>query len=305
MLALNSVDFQYVPGRKTLDHVGFHVNRGELYALLGRNGAGKTTCMEIIEGLREPACGTISLLGKPVTCANRKGLRSHTGALLQETALPDDLTSIEALRLYGTCSGREDDSERLLHEVGLDSSINIRTKNLSGGERRRLDFAIAIYGQPDLVILDEPTSGMDVDSRDRLWELVMALRDRGAAILMTTHYLEEAQEHADRIGILTAGSIVQEGTYLDLVAGLTTTISFRTDTELPSHSGLSRLAGYGYEIETGNPQHTLHLLLEWAEKHRIKLDGLQVAALSLQELVMRESGIRSHSGDYDTKETSR
>jgi ABC-2 type transport system ATP-binding protein len=194
--------------RLTIDYGDFRavadlsleVRRGELYALLGTNGAGKTSTLEVIEGHRAPTSGTVRILGEDPR--DRRAVRPRTGIMLQESGFAADLGALETLALIGGLTGREDRPERVLDLVGLSAKADTRVAALSGGEKRRLDFATAVYGSPELIFLDEPTTGLDIQSRDDLWGTVDRLREDGATIVLTTHYLEEAQQRADRIGLM-------------------------------------------------------------------------------------------------------
>ncbi len=181
--------------------LSFEVRRGELYALLGTNGAGKTSALETVEGHRTPTSGTVRVFGHQP--GDRRAVRPRMGVMLQESGFSPDLTVRESVRLIGTLTRRTDDVDRVLDIVDLTGKAGRKVSQLSGGEKRRLDFATAVYGTPELIFLDEPTTGLDVQSRDHLWMTVDRLRENGATIVLTTHYLEEAQQRATGSGSCT------------------------------------------------------------------------------------------------------
>ncbi|GAB7039348.1 hypothetical protein JCM9533A_31980 [Catenuloplanes niger JCM 9533] len=167
--------------------LSFHVERGELYALLGTNGAGKTSTLEIVEGHRAPTSGTVTVFG--ASPRDRAAVRPRIGIMLQESGFTPDLTVRESVRLIGGLTGREDTVDRVLAIVDLTAKAGTLVSQLSGGEKRRLDFATAVWGAPELIFLDEPTTGLDIQSRDALWAAVDRLREDGSTIVLTTHYL--------------------------------------------------------------------------------------------------------------------
>ncbi len=218
--------------------VSFHVGQGELVALLGTNGAGKTSLVEILEGLAAPTTGKVRLFGKdPVR--ERKVISPRTGIMLQEAGFAQDLTVGETLKMWaGTLSAPRPISEAL-ELVGLESRSRVRVKSLSGGERRRLDLAMATLGRPDILFLDEPTTGLDPASRRRTWELVQSMLDDGVTVLLTTHYLEEAEELADRVLIMSSGQIVTRGTVAEIVSSQPSRITFALAGEALRQIGIS------------------------------------------------------------------
>ena len=263
-------------------NLSFSVQQGELYALLGTNGAGKTTTLETIEGYRAPTSGRVSVFGGDPR--DRATVRPRVGIMLQESGFAADLTAAESLRLAGSLSGREDDWARVLRLVDLTAKADTRVAQLSGGEKRRLDFAMAIWGSPELVFLDEPTTGLDPTARDQLWDVVRGLREKGTTIILTTHYLEEAQKNADRIGLMHKGNLEREGTLAELVENQPAHISFvaPAGVDLPvavsaTENGLSR-------IETDDVQRDLTTLLVWAQNAGHRLDRLTATSSSLDDV---------------------
>ena len=270
-------DFQAVK------NLTFQVEQGELYALLGTNGAGKTSALEVIEGHRKASSGTVQVFGK--SPADRRAVRPRMGIMLQESGFSADLTVTESVRLIGRLSGRTDSVDRVLGLVGLTRKATTRVGQLSGGEKRRLDFATAVYGRPELIVLDEPTTGLDIQSRDALWEAVEELRGNGSTVILTTHYLEEAQQHADRIGLMHRGTLRSEGTVAELTRTLPAAIQFSLSPGAPVPPlGATQPAGPAYQIETFELQADLKRLLDWADLHDVDLHGLSAAPTRLDDV---------------------
>ncbi|GAA3585690.1 ABC transporter ATP-binding protein [Amycolatopsis ultiminotia] len=263
--------------------LSFQVARGEFYALLGTNGAGKTSTLEIIEGHRSATSGSVRVFGK--NPRDRAAVRPRMGIMLQESGFSPDLTVAESVRLIGSLTRRTDRIDRVLDIVDLTRKAGTKVSQLSGGEKRRLDFATAVYGTPELIFLDEPTTGLDIQSRDALWDAVDRLRAEGSTIVLTTHYLEEAQQRADRIGLMHNGVFHREGTVSELTRMLPATITFR----LPNHSPAlplpaTRDAEGKFLIETFGLQKDLHTLLGWAQDHAMELRDLQAGPTRLDDV---------------------
>ena len=276
-LNLRYGDFQAVKD------LSFHVERGELYALLGTNGAGKTSALEIIEGHRKASSGTVRVFGKSPT--DRRAVRPATGIMLQESGFSPDLTVAESVRLIGRLSGRSDAVDRVLGLIDLTRKAETRVSQLSGGEKRRLDFATAVYGRPELIFLDEPTTGLDIQSRDALWDAVEQLREDGSTVVLTTHYLEEAQQRADRIGLMHRGTLRHEGTVSELTRTLPASIQFSLPPNAPALPMRSaQMPDRSYLIETFDLQTDLKRLLDWADAHAVELLGLSAAPTRLDDV---------------------
>jgi len=261
--------------------LSFGVQRGELYALLGTNGAGKTSTLEVVEGHRRATSGTVRIFG--ASPQDRRAVRPRTGIMLQESGFSPDLTVRESVGLIGSLSGRRDDIDRVLAIAGLSRKVDTLVSQLSGGEKRRLDFATAVYGGPELVILDEPTTGLDIQSRDALWAAVGRLRDEGSTVVLTTHYLEEAQQRADRIGLMHQGTLRREGTVAELTQTLPSVISFGLPPGAPEPPTVGALNG-GFRIETFHLQDDLHRLLVWARDHGVELQQLEAGPTRLDDV---------------------
>ncbi|RPF21903.1 ABC transporter ATP-binding protein [Myceligenerans xiligouense] len=263
--------------------LSFQVERGELYALLGTNGAGKTSTLEVVEGHRAASSGTVRVFGE--SPSDRGAVRPRTGIMLQESGFSPDLTVAETVRLIGRLSGRTDSAERVLGIVDLAGKAETRVAQLSGGEKRRLDFATAVYGRPELIFLDEPTTGLDIQSRDALWDAVEELRADGSTIVLTTHYLEEAQQRADRIGLMHHGVFRHEGTVSELTRTLPAAIQFSLPAGSPTPPMHPGPVGDGaYQIETFDLQADLKQLLDWAHAHGVELHGLSAAPTRLDDV---------------------
>ena len=284
--------------------VDLHVERGELYALLGTNGAGKTSLLEVVEGLAPATAGSVRVLGRDPR-ADRAALRPHTGIMLQEAGFPPELRVTELLRTWSRTLTRPRDVGTVLGEVGLSHRADVAVKSLSGGERRRLDLALAILGRPTVLFLDEPTTGLDPESRRASWDLIRGMVDDGLTVVMTTHYLEEAEALADRIGIMHEGRLVREGTAAQIVADEPARISFALPPGTPALPAL-----YGrHRVRTGHREvrHTvsterlqadLHRLLNWAEEHQVTLEHLDARMASLEQAFLAIAGRgRTAAGD--------
>ncbi|WP_030193605.1 ABC transporter ATP-binding protein [Streptomyces sp. NRRL S-87] len=282
----------YAGGFDAVRGVSFSVARGEVFALLGTNGAGKTSTVELLEGLARPSAGTVRVLGLD-PYARRAEVRPRTGVMLQEGGFPADLTVAETVRMWAGCTtgargptgaGRRTE---VVERVGLGRRAAVRVKQLSGGERRRLDLALALLGRPEVLFLDEPTSGMDPEGRRDTWDLVRELRDEGTTVLLTTHYLEEAEQLADRLAILHAGELVLAGTPGEVTASRPARIRFRLPPDVPAARlplALRAAAdGPRVEIRTTTLQETLGELLRWAADSGTVLDRLDARSPSLEE----------------------
>jgi ABC-2 type transport system ATP-binding protein len=202
-----------------VDGLDLEVPRGECFGLLGPNGAGKTTTVEILEGLSWPTSGSVEVLGLEWT-QNERELRERIGVTLQETRFPEKSTVLETARLFRSFYRQGITPEEALRRVSLESKAGAYVESLSGGQQRRLAVAIALVGDPELIFLDEPTTGLDPQSRRQLWEVIRDLRGRGRTIVLTTHYMDEAERLCDRVGIVDRGKLIALGSPADLIARL-------------------------------------------------------------------------------------
>ncbi|MEI7889640.1 MAG: ABC transporter ATP-binding protein [Actinomycetes bacterium] len=263
--------------------LSFEVRRGEVFGLLGPNGAGKTTTVEILEGYRARTSGTVTVLGLDPQ-GRPRDLRERVGIVLQNSALYANLTVHEALSHFASLYPAPRNVDETIALVGLQGKEDGRSRTLSGGQRRRLDLALALIGDPDLVFLDEPTTGFDPQARRAAWETIRSLRSLGTTIVLTTHYLDEAQELADRVAIIKDGRVVAEGTPQD-IGGATA-----------HQARVSWTDEYGakQEIETDMPTKLLHEITGTALAAGRELTGLKVSRPSLEDiyldLTMEEPG---------------
>ena len=277
-----------------VDGVSFTVQAGEVYGLLGENGAGKTTIVEILEGFRTRTSGSVSVLGGDPGVADR-ALRDRIGIVLQSTGVERVLTVGEVLELYGSCYRRSRTVAECVDLVGLEDTVGKRCDRLSGGQRRRLDLALGIIGYPDLLFLDEPTTGFDPAARRGAWELIRSLSAGGTTVLLTSHYLDEVEQLADRVGVLRRGRLIAEGSPAALTAATgDTTVRFT----LPDDVGLDDVAallngaevadggGFDVVVTTPTPTATLHTLTGWALQRGHELDDLIVQRPSLEDLFL-------------------
>ena len=268
--------------------ISFTIDEGEVVALLGPNGAGKTTAVEVMEGFRQADEGRVEVLGHDPGTADR-GFRDRIGIVLQETGIEQNLRVREALEYYGSPYSRRLPAGDLIEQVGLGEKADAKIKTLSGGQKRRLDLALGLVGDPDLVFLDEPTTGFDPAARRKSWELVQGLTSLGKTILLTTHYLDEAQHLANRVIVLSQGLIVAEGAP-DTIGEdrLLTTVSFRADDPslLPRTEEEPEVEGETVSYQTDRPTALLHALTGWAAGREMELDGLEVTRPSLEDVYL-------------------
>ncbi|MFB8027371.1 MULTISPECIES: ABC transporter ATP-binding protein [unclassified Streptomyces] len=276
----------YAGGFEAVRGVSFSVGRGELFALLGTNGAGKTSTVELLEGLARPDSGSVRVLGHD-PWRERAAVRPRTGVMLQEGGFPSDLTVTETLRMWAGCTSGARPPAEALDLVGLTARARVRVKQLSGGERRRLDLALALLGRPEVLFLDEPTTGLDAEGRRETWRLVRELRDGGTTVLLTTHYLEEAEALADRLAIMHQGRVVTSGTIADVTAARPARIRFGLPEGVSAHQLPPALRGDAdgrhVDIRTRTLQQSLHELLRWAHESGVELLGLDARSASLEE----------------------
>ncbi|MDB1086008.1 ABC transporter ATP-binding protein [Streptomyces sp. ACA25] len=273
-------------GFEAVRGLDFSVLRGEVFALLGTNGAGKTSTLEVLEGLAPPTGGRVRVLGHD-PFRERAAVRPRIGIMLQEGGFPSDLTAVETARMWAGCTSGARPVPEALDLVGLGERANVRVKQLSGGERRRLDLALALLGRPEVLFLDEPTTGLDAEARHRTWQLVRELRDQGTTVVLTTHYLEEAESLADRLAIMREGRIVLSGTPAEVTASRPSRIRFTlpdgmTADSLPPSLHVSA-DGPRVEVRTEQLKEDLTDLLLWARAEAVPLTGLDARSASLEE----------------------
>ena len=277
-------------GVAVVDRLSFHIEEGEVYALLGHNGAGKTTTVEILEGHRTATSGSVSVLGLDPATAGRE-LRDRIGIVLQSSAVEPQLTVREALRFYGSCYRRPRDVDEVVELVGLREQADARVGTLSGGQRRRLDLGLGIAGSPEMLFLDEPTTGFDPVARRQSWDLVRRLCAVGTTVLLTTHYLDEAEHLADRVGVLASGELVAEGTPEELMSATPhTTIRFELPHEVDPDALLvpadAQYEGMVCVIETDRPTRVLAEVMGAAAARGHELKGLSVRRPTLEDIFL-------------------
>jgi ABC-2 type transport system ATP-binding protein len=276
------------------------IQRGEVFGLLGPNGAGKTTIVEILEGHRARTAGEVWVLGFDPGLRERSFLE-RIGIVPQEGGLDPVLTVREVIDLYSAAYPRPRAADEVVELVGLTEKRDARVETLSGGQRRRLDLAVAVAGDPELLFLDEPTTGFDPSARRRAWALVDGLRSLDKTILLTTHYMEEAQRLADRVAVISGGRIVAEGSPSTLAGRevRTAVISFRRPEaipldELPLPAGVAVQSADGHvAFRTATPTRDLTPLVLWAEAHQHELEGLTVTRPSLEDVYLELTEARA------------
>jgi ABC-2 type transport system ATP-binding protein len=270
--------------------VSFTAEDGECVAILGPNGAGKTTVLEILEGYLQQDSGRVEVLGIDPRKAGRTW-RERIGIVLQETAVDAYLTVREVLERNAGYYPDPRPVDEVIGLVGLQEKATARVNKLSGGQQRRLDVGLGIIGRPRLLFLDEPTTGFDPSARRGAWQLVADLRRLGTTILLTTHYMDEAQQLADRIVVVAAGRVVATGTPTDL--GGRDTDAVRIRFQLPDDVDPASLpvevarTATGYEITTDDEVRVLHTLTGWALDHGVRLEGLVAVRPSLEDIYLR------------------
>jgi ABC-2 type transport system ATP-binding protein len=295
MTAISVVDLRKSYGSTAaVDGVSFEVAEGEVYGLLGHNGAGKSTTVEILEGHRDREGGDVSVLGADPATAGRE-LRDHIGIVLQTSGIESELTVREAISLYGSVYRRRRPLDEVLDLVGLDQKADARIGTLSGGQKRRVDLALGIVGYPELLFLDEPTTGFDPAARRRSWDMIKQLCSLGTTVLLTTHYLDEAEQLADRVGVLTHGKLVAEGTPEQLMAASpTTTITFDIPDGVDPDALLvpadAVYAGPTCLIETTEPTRVLAEVMGAATARGHELRGISVRRPSLEDVFLGLAG---------------
>jgi ABC-2 type transport system ATP-binding protein len=276
-----------------VDGIDLEVQHGEVFALLGPNGAGKTTAVEIMEGHRNRTAGEVSVLGYDPETGGRE-FRQRIGIVLQETGFQRFLTVAEIVDMFRGYYPHPPPLDEILAVVGLTEQRDILVRRLSGGQQRRLDVAIGLAGDPDLLFLDEPTTGFDPAARRHAWQMVLDLKSRGKTILLTTHYLEEAEYLADRVAIIAQGKIVAEGTPAQLISREpASTIRFRLvqRAELPPDLSTSAQIANGVVVlRTASPTQALFEVLSWAKDNGIELEELSLSKPSLEDVYLKLVG---------------
>jgi ABC-2 type transport system ATP-binding protein len=262
---------------EALRGIDFDIAEGEVFGLLGPNGAGKTTTVEILEGYRTRDGGDVEVLGHD-PARSEPAFRERIGVVLQQSQLWPTLSVAETHRMFASYYEHPRDVDEVISLVGLEEKRDARVKTLSGGQKRRLDLGVALVGDPELVFLDEPTTGFDPAARRAAWEMIRSLRSLGKTILLTTHYLDEAEQLADRVAVLLDGRIVREGTPAELTGG--------------THETEVRYRQNGHEvvIRTTEPTQLLHELTSKALADGHELEGLVVRRPTLEDVYLIITG---------------
>jgi len=283
---------------RAVDGVSFEVAPGEVFGLLGPNGAGKTTTIEMLEGLNRPDSGSATVLGIDVT-RHPDQLKERVGVQLQTAALYPNLTVVELLDLFGSFYTRRRPAAELIRELGLEERQTARSSELSGGQRQRLSIALALVNDPELIFLDEPTTGLDPQGRRSLWEHIEGLRTQGRTILLTTHYMEEAEKLCDRVAIMDHGKILEVGTVNDLVTRhfRERTVRFATrpeltDTVLSALPGVQRVAHESDEsvLYTAEVPQTVGALIKRGDEMGLEALDLAVRRPTLEDVFIELTG---------------
>jgi ABC-2 type transport system ATP-binding protein len=281
-----------------VDGLDLEVRRGECFGLLGPNGAGKTTTIEILEGLTDPDAGEVEILGT-TWAKDADALRERLGISLQETQLAEKLTVGETIRLFRSFYRNGRDPEEVLRRLALDEKRGSRVGKLSGGQKQRLAVACALVGNPDVLFLDEPTTGLDPQSRLQLWQIVMDFRAQGGTVLLTTHYMDEAERLCDRVAIVDHGKVIAEGTPTALISSLhaANVIEFATEPELDEASlrALPGVAephrrGPNWSLPVNSLAETVPALLDRVEGSGAKLVNLSTHRATLEDLFVSLTG---------------
>jgi ABC-2 type transport system ATP-binding protein len=282
-----------------VDHLDLDVRAGECFGLLGPNGAGKTTTVEILEGLTAPDGGTVELLGQRWGVGDDQALRERLGVQLQETKLGERLTVEETVRMFRSFYRRGLGVDEIIRTVALEEKRDARVGKLSGGQRQRLAVACALVGQPDLLFLDEPTTGLDPQARLKLWGIVEAFRAGGGTVLLTTHYMEEATRLCDRVAIMDRGRVIALGTPAELIEslGAEQIVDFGVRSPLDA-APLAKLTGVrtvreregGYSLTVSNIAAALPALLGELQRQNVELEALTTHQATLEDVFVHLTG---------------
>ena len=288
-------------GVKAVDGISFEVQQGEIFGFLGPNGAGKTTTIEIIEGYKTPDSGSVTTLGLDPR-KDGYDLKERIGIMLQETVLYPDLRVGEILRLFASYYRRPTDPDALLEMIGLEEKQRAFVHELSGGQKQRLAFILTLINDPELLFLDEPTAGLDPQSRCAIWEWIRLARKKGKTVFLTTHYIEEAEDLCDRVAIIDHGKIIALDTPRRLIAGLDVKhrIEFVTDGAVDSVR-LEGISGVDKALEASKGEFVLYVqetqsvlgeLMALAERDGLALRDLRVEGATLEDVFIKLTGRR-------------
>ena len=278
--------------------ISFAVEKGEVFGILGPNGAGKTTTIEMIEGLRKPDGGNIEIAN--IDALKEPGrVREIIGVQLQATSIYDDIRVKEAIELFGSYYKRSISTRQILEEISLTEKTSSKVNSLSGGQKQRLCIGLALVNDPEVLFLDEPTTGLDPQARHNIWSIVENLRDHGKTIIMTTHYMEEAEQLCGRVAIIDRGNIIALNNPNDLInaAGLNTTIEFSTSRDLngisekiPEIQKMNHGSVNKYSINTKTVSMTLKILTNLCYESNIELENISVRKTTLEDVFLAMTG---------------
>ena len=283
---------------KAVNGLSFEVKKGEIFGLLGPNGAGKTTTLEILEGLRTADSGKVKILGEDIL-NNSKHLRDKVGIVLQNTGMLPYLTLLELFEIFSSFYKSTEPIEELAQRFDLEKIIDRHYEDLSGGQKQRFVLALALLHKPEIVFLDEPTVGLDPQVRQNFWDIIMDLRRDGMTILLTTHYMDEAEILSDRVAIIDHGKIVAVDKPVKLVNSLGVVSHIKFVSSKPINVGdLEQLPGiiaarrdrYIYDLETSTPEQSLRVLLEWEKQFSGRVFNLQVQQATLEDVFLKLTG---------------
>ncbi|MEE6272979.1 ABC transporter ATP-binding protein [Georgenia sp. MJ206] len=314
IIAVTGLRRSYGSGSESFEAVrgiDLTVRRGELFALLGTNGAGKTSTLEVLEGLAPASAGEVRVLGHD-PYRQRHAVRPRTGIMLQDAGFPAELTAAETARMWHGTLTRAVPVDEALAAVGLEHRAGVRVASLSGGERRRLDLALALMGRPEVLFLDEPTTGLDPQSRRTTWDLVTGLLEDGVTVMLTTHYLEEAEALADRLAIMDAGRIAREGTIPEIVAAETAAVTFADDdgagslplSSLPALAAAPARERGTWTLASSDLQATLTALLTEAGRAGVHLRALDARSASLEQAFLAVASSQTDATADDARRTA-
>ncbi len=296
---------RYESGKKAVDAVrglDLEVEQGECFGLLGPNGAGKTTTVEILEGLLEPTSGEVEILGRRWGVGRDHQLRQRLGITLQETKLVEKLSVLETLRLFRSFYDEGSDPEETLARVGLEEKSATWIRKLSGGQRQRVAVACALVGRPELLFLDEPTTGLDPQARRQLWEVVTSLKREGRTILLTTHYMDEAERLCDRVAVIDHGKVIALGSPRELISGLggehVIEFSLEPDGRTVDAALFSRIEDVSKAVEeaesylltVSEPHRTIPAFLELLRREKLELKSLTTRHVNLEDVFVTLTG---------------
>jgi len=283
-----------------VDDVSFHVQSGEIFGILGPNGAGKTTTLEIIEGLQKPSLGQISVLGIDIR-QHPNAFKSRIGVQLQSSAYYDYLNLEEILELLGSCYPKCVPAEKLLGQVGLSQQSQKKVKQLSGGQSQRFTIAASLVNDPELVILDEPTTGLDPQSRRNLWELINQIQSGGVTVIITTHYMEEAESLCNRLAIMDRGKLIAVDTPQNMIKGLENTYTLKLELTEPinedqilflkeSATSIEEMAPSVYLLKLNKSPDSLDQILQTIVNTRMHVNHLEINPVTLEDVFLELTG---------------